>query len=127
MFAFKLSQLTSENFAPLIGLTLLAFVYLGGVTTVTGAVFGGLLVAGGLNGEILHLHFDDIDQAAINIAGGALLVFNAIMTNGEGVALVNAHAGKDILAGLRRGPTPVDDEAELPADDDLEALAGAAV
>jgi branched-chain amino acid transport system permease protein len=121
MFAFKLSQLTSENFAPLIGLTLLAFVYLGGVTTVTGAVFGGLLVAGGLNGEILHLHFDGIDQAAINIAGGALLIVNAIATNGEGVALVNAHAGKDILAGLRRGPMPVEERAAA------DALEGAAV
>jgi len=115
MFAFKLSQLTSENFAPLIGLTLLAFVYLGGVTTVTGAVIGGLLVAGGLNGEILALHFDDIDQAAINIAGGALLIVNAIATNGEGISLVNAHTGKQILAGLRRPPMELADaEAAAP-------------
>lgn len=115
MFAFKLSQLTSENFAPLIGLSLLAFVYLGGITTITGAVFGGLLVAGGLNGEILHLHFDGIDQSAINIAGGALLIVNAIATNGEGVSLVNAHTGKEILQGLRRGPTPVADAVDADA------------
>ena len=105
MFAFKLSQLTSENFAPLVGLSLLAFVYLGGVTTVTGAIIGGMLVAGGINGEVLHLHFDGIDQSAINIAGGALLIVNAIATNGEGISLVNAHTGKQILQGLRRGPT----------------------
>jgi len=126
MFAFKVSQLTSENFAPLIGLTLLAFVYLGGITTMTGAIFGGLLVAGGLNGEILGLHFEAIDQAAINIAGGALLIVNAIATNGEGVSLVNATTGKEILHGLRRGPTPPavddDDTAEEVIDDMIEGV-----
>jgi branched-chain amino acid transport system permease protein len=106
LFAFKLSSLTSEQFSPILGLTLLAFVYLGGITTVTGAVIGGLLVAGGLNAEILGLHFESVDRTMISIAGGALLIVNAIATNGEGISLVNATTGKEIIAGLRRGPTP---------------------
>ncbi|MFT5268651.1 MAG: branched-chain amino acid transport system permease protein, partial [Acidimicrobiales bacterium] len=111
LFAFKLSSLTSEQFSPILGLTLLAFVYLGGITTVTGAVIGGLLVAGGLNAEILGLHFESVDRTMISIAGGALLIVNAIATNGEGISLVNATTGKEIIAGLRRGPTPDEEPA----------------
>ena len=105
MFAFKLSSLTSEQFSPILGLSLLAFAYLGGITTVTGAVIGGLLVAGGLNAEILVTHFESVDRTVIGIAGGALLIANAIATNGEGISLVNADLGKEIVHGLRRDPS----------------------
>ncbi|MEM7094440.1 MAG: ABC transporter permease [Actinomycetota bacterium] len=105
MFAFKLSSLTSENFSPFVGLALLAFVYLGGITTAYGAIAGGLLVAGGISAEIGALHFDGVTQAIINLVGAIGLVVNAIVTNGEGIALLQTDQGKHILAGLRRDPT----------------------
>ena len=127
MFAFKLSQLTSESFSPILGLALLAFAYLGGITTVTGALIGGLLVAGGLNAEALHIHFDSVDQTIINIAGGALLIVNAIATNGEGISLLQADQGKHILSGLRRDPSIAPEDSPLVLSQEELAGEGAAV
>lgn len=105
MFSFKLSQLTSENFSPIVGLALLAFVYLGGITTLYGAIIGGTLVAGGLSAEFGALHFEGVTQAIINLIGAIGLVINAIVTNGEGIALLQSDQGEHVKAGLRRDPT----------------------
>lgn len=104
MFSFKLSSLTSENFSPFVGLALLAFVYLGGITTSYGAIAGGVIVAGGVSAEIGALHFDGVTQAIINLVGAIGLIVNAIVTNGEGIALLQSDQGKHILSGLRRDP-----------------------
>lgn len=125
MFAFKLSQLTSENFSPFVGLALLAFVYLGGITTLFGAIIGGLLVAGGLMAEFGALHFEGLNQAIINLIGAVGLIVNAIVTGGEGVALVQTDQGRHVLAGLRadRSVAPEDtnyliSQAELHGDEE---------
>ena len=112
MFSFKLGQLNSDNFSPFLGIALLAFAYLGGITTVTGAMIGGLLVVGGLNAEFIHLHLSGVDLSWINWFGGIGLVINAIATNGEGISLVQKHQGDGILAGLRRPPEQAIDLTE---------------
>ena len=124
MFAFKLSQLTSENFSPFVGLALLAFVYLGGITTAYGAIVGGLLVAGGLFGEFGALHFEGVTQAIINLVGAIGLIVNAIVTNGEGIALLQTDQGKHIQAGLRRDPSLAPEDTALTISQ--EELAGGA-
>ena len=113
MFSFKLGQLTSENFSPFVGLALLAFVYLGGITTVYGAIVGGMLVAGGLTAEFGALHFEGVTQAIINLIGAIGLVVNAIVTNGEGIALLQVDQGKHVLAGLRRDPSIAPEDGPL--------------
>ncbi|MEM7286181.1 MAG: ABC transporter permease [Actinomycetota bacterium] len=113
MFSFKLGQLTSENFSPFVGLALLAFVYLGGITTVYGAIIGGMLVAGGLTAEFGALHFEGVTQAIINLIGAIGLVVNAIVTNGEGIALLQSDQGKHVLAGLRRDPSIAPEDGPL--------------
>lgn len=121
MFAFKLSSLTSENFSPFLGLALLAFVYLGGITTSYGAITGGLLVAGGLFAEFGAVHFSAINLAVINLVGAISLVLNAIVTNGEGLAILQTEQGRHILHGLRRPPgEAAHDESAPRGDDDLE-------
>jgi len=107
MFAFKLSSLTSENFSPFFGLALLAFAYLGGITTTYGALTGGLIAAGGLTAEVGALHFAGVNNEIINIFGAVLLIINAIVTGGEGVAILQTEQGKHVLAGLRRKPGEV--------------------
>lgn len=113
MFSFKLGQLTSENFSPFVGLALLAFVYLGGITTVYGAIIGGMLVAGGLSAEFGALHFEGVTQAIINLIGAIGLVVNAIVTNGEGIALLQSDQGKHALAGLRKDPSIAPEDGPL--------------
>ena len=111
LFAYKIPMITSENFSPFAGLALLAFVYLGGITTVWGAIFGGMLAAGGLVSEFGALHFHGITQAYINAVGGIGLVVNAIFTNGEGVSLTLTNSAKALTATMR-GTTPGNNEVE---------------
>jgi len=102
LVAYKVPVITSEYFNPFVGLGFLAFVYLGGITTVWGAIFGGLLAAGGIISEFGSLHFEGITQAYINAVGAIGLVINAIVTNGEGVALMLTNRSKE-MTGVMRG------------------------
>ncbi len=128
MFSFKLSQLTSENFSPFVGLALLAFVYLGGITTLFGAIAGGLLVAGGLSAEFGALHFEGVTQAIINLIGAIGLIVNAIVTGGEGIALLQTDQGKHVLSGLRRDPSIAPEDGPLTiSQEELAGTEGATV
>ena len=104
-------MVTSEFFSPFVGLAMIAFVYLGGITTVWGAVLGGMLVGGGLFSEFGGLHFEGITQAYINAVGGIGLIANAILTSGEGISLTLTNQAKALIATMR-GTTPKTDEQE---------------
>ena len=120
MLAYKIPAVQAENFAIFSGLGLLAFVYLGGITTGYGAVVGGLLVAGGMLPEFLGVHFGDVERGMINAVGAVGLIVNAIVTGGEGVALLQSDAlGKGPLALLRRNPDD-DDNSETNEDNATE-------
>ena len=107
LLAYKLPGLQETQFEVFGGLALLAFVYLGGITTIWGAIVGGCLMAGGLLPEFLGVHFENIDKGLINAVGAIGLVVNAKITNGEGIALLQTDLVKNTLAALRRPP---DDE-----------------
>ena len=113
LVAYKMPMVTSEFFSPFVGLAMIAFVYLGGITTVWGAVLGGMLVGGGLLSEFGSLHFEGITQAYINAVGGIGLIVNAILTSGEGISLTITNQAKALVATMR-GTTPhVHEEEEL--------------
>ena len=105
LVAYKMPMVTSEFFSPFVGLAMIAFVYLGGITTVWGAVLGGMLVGGGLLSEFGSLHFEGITQAYINAVGGIGLIVNAILTSGEGISLTITNQAKALVATMR-GTTP---------------------
>ena len=107
LLAYKLPGLQETQFEVFGGLALLAFVYLGGITTIWGAIVGGCLMAGGLLPEFLGVHFESIDKGLINAVGAIGLIVNAKVTNGEGVALLQTDLFKNTLTALRRPP---DDE-----------------
>jgi len=102
LFAYKLTIIKFDNFGVFTGLALLAFVYLGGITTVYGAVIGGLLCSGGLVNGFIGLHFAGVTRDYITAVGAIGLIINAIVTNGEGVALLQSDQGDHVLSGLRR-------------------------
>ena len=104
-------MVNSEVFSTFVGLAMIAFVYLGGITTVWGAVLGGMLVGGGLLSEFGSLHFDGITQAYINAVGGVGLVVNAILTSGEGISLAVTNNAKALVATMR-GTSPQTAETE---------------
>ena len=101
LVAYKMPMVTSEFFSPFVGLAMIAFVYLGGISTVWGAVLGGMLVGGGLLSEFGSLHFEGITQAYINAVGGIGLVVNAVLTSGEGISLTITNQAKALVATMR--------------------------
>tara|TARA_S200000501_G_C20872418_1_gene765057 strand:+ start:1474 stop:3618 length:2145 start_codon:yes stop_codon:yes gene_type:complete len=115
LLAYKLPGLQETQFEVFGGLALLAFVYLGGITTIWGAIVGGCLMAGGLLPEFLGVHFESIDKGLINAVGAIGLIVNAKITNGEGVALLQTDLVKNTLTALRRPP---DDEATNTSNDE---------
>ena len=48
MLAFKQVEVSSANFPYTASLAVLAFAYLGGITSINGAIVGGMLVAGSI-------------------------------------------------------------------------------
>lgn len=78
MFAYKATTLDLSTFNIFAGIAILAFVYLGGVTSVSGAMVGGMLTAAGLityTGNNFFHGFDKYSQAV----GGIALIVTAIL------------------------------------------------
>ena len=115
LVAYKVPMITSEYFDPFFGLAMLAFVYLGGITTVWGAILGGMLVGGGLISEFGSLHFEGITQAYIRAAGAIGLVVNAVITNGEGISLMVTKRAKELAAVMRGEVVDPDEPMDQPA------------
>ena len=81
---YNFGSVTGLTFGSIASLTILAFAYLGGITSVTGAAIGGCLVTGGLAFTALEEWFH-IDQKYSLYIGGLGLIITAIL-NPEGVA-----------------------------------------
>ena len=60
-YAYSLGSVSAERFGILIALGFVAFAYVGGITMVSGAVFGGLIATSGL---IPHLFEDELGSRA---------------------------------------------------------------
>jgi branched-chain amino acid transport system permease protein len=84
MTAWKLGQFTSDTFGVFASLSVLAFAYLGGISTVGGAVVAGTLFTGGIGvvviEELLNL---DAGRYTGYVAGLALIV--TAVVNSEGI------------------------------------------
>ena len=85
MVGFQQQTISSANFALLLGLSTLAFAYLGGITSVNGAIVAGLIGTGGLNTVFMRYHFEGIVNY-ITVFGGIGLILTSISHPG-GIAL----------------------------------------
>ena len=122
LLSYKLTSISPDSWNVFAGLALLAFVYLGGISSVSGALVGSLLVAGGLVDAITGLHLNSLGPEYFTLIGGIGLVFTAIL-NPEGIALGNielwSHVIKPRLQGLVGAPPDDDDDDD---DGDPEVL-----
>lgn len=84
VIAYRSGSVTIDKFAYTQSLTFLAFAYLGGITSVLGAIAGGFLVAGGLVFTFLDRVLHIPDEYTL-ILGGLGLIITAIR-NPEGIA-----------------------------------------
>jgi branched-chain amino acid transport system permease protein len=94
LLGYNLRSVSPGNFGVLPSLTLLAFAYLGGISSVSGAVASGFITGGGLV-IILAEKYTGIDDEFRVLVAGVGLILNAIL-NPEGISGA-------VRAGLRGG------------------------
>jgi branched-chain amino acid transport system permease protein len=103
--AYRLGSVAIESYSLFAGLAILAFAYLGGITSVWGAIVGGLMVGGGLVSQTIG-NFADADfNAYLSIIGAIGLILTAIL-NPEGIATGTALTAKQLWAKARGGRAP---------------------
>ena len=89
-----------ESYSLFAGLAILAFAYLGGITSVWGAIIGGLMIGGGLVSQTIG-NFADADfNAYLSIIGAIGLILTAIL-NPEGIATGTSLTVKHLWAKAR--------------------------
>ena len=87
LYAYNFGSISASRFSALNGLVLIALVYLGGITMVSGAIFAGLITTEGLFPHIFDrwvLPEDRVGPWTLLVAGVALLV--TLIRSPEGIA-----------------------------------------
>jgi branched-chain amino acid transport system permease protein len=102
--SYRLGTIRPESYGLFASLATFAFVYLGGITSLYGAVVGGLLVGGGLVAQIINEHASGGFEQYVPVVGAVGLILTAIL-NPEGIAPANAAIGKGLWNRLRRPRT----------------------
>ena len=111
---YSRGQLSADSFTVMVGLSFLAFAYLGGITTVSGAIIAGTFAPLGIGFVILDRALDI--GTAYQILAGIGLVLTAIF-NPEGIAGANRknfdkmRAGLAARAAAKAAPVDGDDAA----------------
>jgi branched-chain amino acid transport system permease protein len=104
LYAYNFGSVTAGRFGIVTALGFVAFAYLGGITTVSGAVLGGMLVTEGLVIHAVNRWFGVPIAYQLLIAGLALIL--TIMFNPQGIAGALAARAPRGLPGIRRRPIP---------------------
>jgi branched-chain amino acid transport system permease protein len=101
LYAYNFGSVTAGRFGIVTALAFVAFAYLGGITTVSGAVVGGMLVTEGLAIHAVNRWFGVPVDYQLLIAGLALIV--TIVLNPLGIAgAVAADIRRRVLPAIRR-------------------------
>lgn len=84
LYAYNFGSVTYTRFDAMTAVAFLAFAYLGGITTVSGAMVGGLLVTQGIGFLVLQEWFGLGDDYTLLVAGLAVIV--TVVMNPNGIA-----------------------------------------
>jgi branched-chain amino acid transport system permease protein len=98
--AYRFGSVSAATFGSFASIGFLAFAYLGGISSVAGALIGGLLVANGVAFTALHSWLR-IDPAFTNLVGGVGLIVTAVV-HPEGMAGAFTVVRRIIPGVLRR-------------------------
>jgi branched-chain amino acid transport system permease protein len=113
---YRFGSVTPLFFGSIASLTFLAFAYLGGISSVSGAVIGGCLVAGGIGFTALDQWFG-IGPEYTLLLGGLGLVITAVL-NPEGISGALGQASHRLTGWLpsrRAAATPATAPGGAPA------------
>lgn len=115
MTAYQTSMTAATNWEYGIGLSALAFVYLGGITSINGAILGGLLTGGGLIAFFGHWHSPGLFSYTSIIGGMGMILTAVLHPAGQasifqplmrhfGSWLLKARGKEWLVVGKRLGP-----------------------
>lgn len=97
--AYRFGSVSAATFGSFASIAFLAFAYVGGISSVGGAVLGGMLVANGVAFTAVH-NWLGIDPAFTNLVGGLGLIATAVL-HPEGMV-----GGLSLLAQRARARAP---------------------
>ncbi len=89
LYGYNFGTVTGDRFGVVLALAFVAFVYVGGITTVLGAVLAGLIASGGLMSHVFE-HALGIPNEYTLLISGVVLVFNVVLNPGGIAAQVTA-------------------------------------
>jgi branched-chain amino acid transport system permease protein len=117
---YRFGSVTPNTFGSLASLTFLAFAYLGGISSVSGAVLGGFIVAGGITFTAFQ-HWFHIDPKYTLLLGGLGLIITSIL-NPQGIAGALRETGLVLrrLARRRHLGLEVDEPSPAPTTETVE-------
>jgi branched-chain amino acid transport system permease protein len=104
LYGYSLGSVSAERFGILIALGFVAFAYVGGITMVSGAVFGGLIATSGVIPHIFEAELG-ISGTWTLLVAGVTLILNLILFP-DGVAGSRYQKKQQKLAAARPGDTP---------------------
>jgi branched-chain amino acid transport system permease protein len=100
LYGYSLGSVSAERFGILIALGFVAFAYVGGITMVSGAVFGGLIATSGLIPHIFEAELG-ISGTWTLLVAGITLILNLVLFP-DGVA-GSRHQKKQLAAAKKAG------------------------
>jgi ABC-type branched-subunit amino acid transport system ATPase component/ABC-type branched-subunit amino acid transport system permease subunit len=109
LIGYSRGQLSADSFSTLVGLSLLAFAYLGGITSISGALVAGTFAPLGIGYVILTQDPFNLSGESFALLGGIGLILTAIF-NPVGIAGATRENVDALVKRLRRAP-PVSDAA----------------
>jgi ABC-type branched-subunit amino acid transport system permease subunit len=99
LYAYAYGSVTASQYGIIAALAFIAFAYLGGITTVTGALFGGLIVTDGLGIHAIETWTGLPGNWELVFGGVALIL--TLVTSPEGIAGAAAKGLPQLLPILR--------------------------
>jgi branched-chain amino acid transport system permease protein len=113
---YRFGSVTPLFFGSIASLTFLAFAYLGGISSVSGAVIGGCIVAGGIGFTALDQWFGVGPEYTLLIGGIGLVVTAVLNPEGISGALGQlSHRVARLLPSRRAAATPATTQKAAPA------------
>ena len=110
LIGYSRNQLSADSFSTFVNVSFVAFAYLGGITSMSGAMIGGFLAPLGV-GYIITDRLFDLGPTYSLLAGIAL-IFMAV-TNPVGIAGANREMWERAKKRLRRRPQPEQHEPSV--------------
>jgi branched-chain amino acid transport system permease protein len=121
LYAYSLGSVSAQSFDILLALGFVAFAYVGGITMVSGAIFGGLIATDGLVSHFFQAQLD-ISGTWTLLVAGLILILNLIVFP-DGVA-GSLHQKRKQKLAAKRNQELVAEHASAPSAELAATAAG---